>query len=54
MEFALEEKIRILLWMRMDLCYLVMALAAIGMIIAVCSIIRRSDKEGAEAVIPET
>ena len=33
MEFALEKKILFLQWMRMDLCYLVMALASLGMIL---------------------
>lgn len=35
MEFALEKKILILNWMPMDLCYLVMGAACIGMILAV-------------------
>ncbi|MBQ8161308.1 MAG: prolipoprotein diacylglyceryl transferase [Clostridia bacterium] len=35
MEFALERKIMFLLWMRMDLCYLVMLLSCAGMVHAV-------------------
>ena len=33
MEFALEKKILFLQWMRMDLCYLVMALSSLGLIL---------------------
>lgn len=33
MEFAVEKKILFLQWMRMDLCYLVMALSSLGLIL---------------------
>lgn len=46
MEFALEQKISFLTWMRMDLCYLVMILAAAGMIVCAARIIRKSDSFG--------
>lgn len=35
MEFALEQKISFLRWMRMDVCYFVMALACVGLILFV-------------------
>lgn len=35
MEFALEQKIDFLLWMRMDLCYIVMLLSSIAIILIV-------------------
>ena len=35
MEFAVESKIAFLQWMRMDLCYFVMALGSLGMILSV-------------------
>ena len=35
MEFALEQKIGFLTWMRMDLCYLVMAFSCLGLIFSV-------------------
>ena len=35
MEFALEQKIGFLTWMRADLCYLVMGLCSLGMLITV-------------------
>ena len=44
MEFALEQKINFLTWMRMDLCYLVMILAAVGMIFCAVRLIRKSDR----------
>lgn len=34
MEFAVEGKILFLLWMRMDLCYLVMGLSSLGLILS--------------------
>ena len=35
MEFALEQKIGFLTWMRADLCYLVMGLCCLGMLLTV-------------------
>ena len=42
MEFALEKKIRFLQWMRMDLCYLVMACASLGLILICTRVWRRA------------
>ncbi|MBR1684647.1 MAG: prolipoprotein diacylglyceryl transferase [Clostridia bacterium] len=42
MEFALEQKIPFLLWMQMDLCYLVALLACLGMILAVRTVWKRA------------
>lgn len=42
MEFALEQKIGFLAWMRMDVCYLVMALACLGFIFTVLPLWRRA------------
>ena len=42
MEFALDQKIGFLKWMRMDLCYLVMAAASVGIILAGRPMIRRA------------
>ena len=42
MEFALEKKIGFLTWMRMDMCYLVMALACIGFIFAVLPVWKKA------------
>ena len=42
MEFALDQKIGFLKWMRMDLCYLVMAAASAGIILAGRPMIRRA------------
>ena len=42
MEFALEQKIGFLTWMRMDLCYLVMALACLGLIFSVLPLWKRA------------
>lgn len=42
MEFALEQKISFLAWMRMDLCYLVMALACLGILLTVLPMWRRA------------
>ena len=50
MEFALEQKIGFLSWMRMDLCYLVMALAAVWMILCAVRLIRKSDAVGGNPV----
>ncbi len=47
MEFALEGKIDFLTWMRMDLCWLVMLLAAVGMAVCACRMILKSDRAGA-------
>ena len=45
MEFTVDNngKIVFLRWMKNDLCYLTMALAALGMILSNCWLIRRSD-----------
>ncbi len=43
MEFALEDKIGFLIWMRMDLCWTVMLAAAICMAVCACRMILRSD-----------
>ena len=42
MEFALEKKIGFLTWMRMDVCYLVMALACLGFIFAVLPVWKKA------------
>ena len=42
MEFALEQKIGFLVWMRMDVCYLVMLLACLGMIFFTLPVWRRA------------
>lgn len=42
MEFALEKKILFLNWMAMDLCYLVMGLACLGMILCVLPLWRKA------------
>ena len=42
MEFALEKKIQFLFWMPMDLCYLVMAAACLGMIFIVKPLWRKA------------
>lgn len=42
MEFALEQKISFLAWMRLDLCYIVMGLACIGMLLTVLPFWRRA------------
>ncbi len=42
MEFALEQKIGFLTWMRMDLCYLVMALACLGFIFSVLPVWKKA------------
>ena len=42
MEFALEKKISFLTWMRMDVCYFVMALACLGFIFAVFPVWKRA------------
>ncbi len=44
MEFALEDKIGFLIWMKMDLCWLVMLAAAIGMAVCACRLILRTDR----------
>ena len=44
MEFALEQKIGFLMWMRMDLCYLVMLAASVGMILLLRPVIRAADR----------
>lgn len=43
MEFALDQKIQFLLWMRADLSYLVTALCCIGMILTVVPVWRRAE-----------
>ena len=42
MEFALEKKIDFLTWMRMDVCYMVMALGALGLILTVLPLWRKA------------
>ena len=42
MEFALEKKIDFLTWMRMDVCYMVMFLGALGLIFTVLSLWRKA------------
>ena len=42
MEFALEQKIGFLAWMRMDVCYVVMGLACVGMLLTVLPMWRRA------------
>ena len=42
MEFALEKKILFLQWMRMDLCYLIMALSSLGMILICHSVWKKA------------
>lgn len=42
MEFALEQKIAFLAWMRMDVCYFVMALACTGLLLTVLPFWRRA------------
>ncbi len=49
MEFALEGKIGFLEWMRMDLCWIVMLAAAVGMAVCACRMILRSDRTGEAA-----
>ena len=44
MEFSLEDKIGFLKWMRMDLCWIVMLCAAVGMSVIACRMILRSDR----------
>ena len=44
MEFAMEDKIGFLTWMRMDLCWAVMLLAAIGMAVTACHMILGTDR----------
>ena len=43
MEFALDEKIEILQWMRIDLIFIVMAQVALLMIVSTCRVIQKSD-----------
>ena len=43
MEFALEQKIGFLTWMRMDLCWIIMMAAAVVMAWLACGMIRKSD-----------
>ena len=42
MEFALEQKIGFLTWMRMDLCYLVMAFSCLGLIFSVLPVWKKA------------
>ena len=42
MEFALEQKISFLEWMHMDLCYLVMGLACLGLVLTVLPFWKRA------------
>ncbi|MBQ9263251.1 MAG: prolipoprotein diacylglyceryl transferase [Clostridia bacterium] len=42
MEFALEQKIDFLTWMRMDVCYLVMALGSLGLIFSVLPVWKKA------------
>ena len=44
MEFALEDKIGFLVWMRMDLCWMVMLAAAVCMSACACRMILASDR----------
>ena len=43
MEFAMDEKLEILQWMKIDLIFIVMALAAFGMIVSTCRVLQKSD-----------
>ncbi len=49
MEFALEKKILFLQWMRMDLCYLVMALASLGLILICSRVWKKACQSGSPA-----
>lgn len=51
MEFALEKKILFLQWMRMDLCYLVMACASLGLIL-ICARVWKRAYASKEALRP--
>ena len=42
MEFALEQKISFLAWMRMDMCYIIMGLACIGILLTALPFWRRA------------
>ena len=42
MEFALEQKISFLTWMRMDVCYAVMALGCLGLIFSVLPVWKKA------------
>lgn len=48
MEFALEQKIGFLRWMRMDLCWTVMMTAGVLMAVSACRMILRTDRLSAE------
>ncbi|MGN0973062.1 MAG: prolipoprotein diacylglyceryl transferase family protein [Aristaeellaceae bacterium] len=50
MEFALEQKIDFLRWMRLDLCYAVMALGSLGLILFTHTIWKRAFAAGEEGV----
>ena len=50
MEFALEKKILFLQWMRMDLCYLVMALSSLGLILAGAGVWKRAYQNSDESL----
>ena len=50
MEFALEQKINFLRWMRLDLCYAVMALGSLGLILFTHAIWKRTFVEEREGV----
>ena len=49
MEFALDEKIAFLSWMHMDLCYLVIGAAALGIIFTVWPLWRKAFPRAAAA-----
>lgn len=53
MEFALEQKINFLRWMRLDLCYAVMALGSLGMMLLTHSMWRRAFAAGEERFVCE-
>ncbi len=52
MEFAVEQKISFLQWMKMDLCYLVLGAGSLGLILSGYSVWKSAWKPGAERVPP--
>ncbi len=54
MEFALEKKILFLQWMRMDLCYAVMACASLGLILICARVRKRAFAGDAVSVSPQS
>lgn len=53
MEFAVEKKIHFLRWMRMDLCYFVMALASLGLILLGVRVWKRAWEIPESAIAPK-